>query len=392
MNRKELARLLIRVTCRGFENESRREFLEMSVADRDLFVSMAVAHGLGPMLYRQIQQQKILLGSDGEFLVRLRDSYLVATTETTRQLTALAPLLKLAASYDMEVIALKGVALLAMVYEDPGLRPMNDVDLLVRKEDFDRMSELLQGEGYRENTLFENQFVEETIGHIDPGWKTFRKGNVVIDLHARINMGSGTRMISAEAMINRSNLLEFEGMQIPCPLPESMLLHLIVHLDKHLQKGFTRFSNLVDIFLILEKYREHLDWEEFRHLGELTGTLITSNNWLNYLSGTIGAPVPRQKVISTEYKKHVARMDRWLQKGERKVVPVVPPWKRPEYGETSGNRRRARYILSVLFPSPAYIIQVYGVRKKWLVPLLYPYRLVERTARYLVRKSRPNSF
>jgi hypothetical protein len=56
---------------------------------------------------------------------------------------------------NLPTIVLKGAALIALVYERTTLRPMSDIDVLVRHEDFERAGRLLQAAGfapYREVT------------------------------------------------------------------------------------------------------------------------------------------------------------------------------------------------------------------------------------------------
>src|SRR5690349_18102423 len=55
-----------------------------------------------------------------------------------------------AARAGIAVAPLKGSLLATGYYAEPGLRPMNDLDLLVRPADEPRMLELLAGLGYRQ--------------------------------------------------------------------------------------------------------------------------------------------------------------------------------------------------------------------------------------------------
>ena len=49
---------------------------------------------------------------------------------------------------NIPAIVLKGAALIALVYERAALRPMLDVDLFVRRDDFARAGELFHAAGF----------------------------------------------------------------------------------------------------------------------------------------------------------------------------------------------------------------------------------------------------
>jgi hypothetical protein len=65
-----------------------------------------------------------------------------------RVMEELATVLGYLAAEGIRVILLKGVALVTSVYEDPALRPMDDIDLLVGERDVARADRLLRSVGY----------------------------------------------------------------------------------------------------------------------------------------------------------------------------------------------------------------------------------------------------
>lgn len=98
----------------------------------------ASAEGLAPLLFHRLREKGLLASAAPRAARRLRADYLESTAANLIRLRALARVL---AALDADAIpcaVLKGAALALLVYEEPGLRPMGDVDLLVRPEDVAR--------------------------------------------------------------------------------------------------------------------------------------------------------------------------------------------------------------------------------------------------------------
>ncbi len=67
-----------------------------------------------------------------------------------------------ATSAGIRVLVLKGLALGALVYPSPMVRPMDDVDLLVAETDHERMTAILHDLGYRNDLLGKEDFYPPT--------------------------------------------------------------------------------------------------------------------------------------------------------------------------------------------------------------------------------------
>ncbi|UCF66319.1 MAG: nucleotidyltransferase family protein [Acidobacteriota bacterium] len=80
--------------------------------------------------------------------LQLRRDVLAAQRECAIQRRALAAAAAVLSAAGIPVIALKGAALQLTVYEQPGLRPMSDVDLLVAPDRLDDAVEALERGGF----------------------------------------------------------------------------------------------------------------------------------------------------------------------------------------------------------------------------------------------------
>jgi hypothetical protein len=100
-------------------------------------------HGIGPLLDRASEGWP-----DAEMLHPMLRRYLaeqrrLSGQRVARLLDDLAEILRACAQNQIEALPLKGSLLATLYYPEPGLRPMNDLDLLVRPSDEQRMVRLL---------------------------------------------------------------------------------------------------------------------------------------------------------------------------------------------------------------------------------------------------------
>ena len=156
----------------------------------------------------------------------LRREYLAAAAKSAILGDAVARLLSSFARAGIPVIALKGLALAETVYPSPALRPMEDLDLLIRPGDLTAAVRLLAESGYRE------------AWH---GFPDFQRadGLVDVDLHtALLHEGEiPTRLevqaIETEALWAAAQPATIAGEAGLVLSPAHQLLHLCQHLCYH---------------------------------------------------------------------------------------------------------------------------------------------------------------
>ncbi len=101
--------------------------------------------------------------------------------KTTLPLAHVSELLRLFQQAGLPLILLKGIALLERVYPAAEQRPMQDIDVLVRRADFERAAALLQTHGYQfsnKASLWNEAFAREFMGNV-----AYSKAGVAFDVH-----------------------------------------------------------------------------------------------------------------------------------------------------------------------------------------------------------------
>ena len=107
-------------------------------------------HGIAALLDRAFDSTPNQAALPERLRAYLADQRRLSGLRVARLLDELAAILHAAARACIAVAPLKGSLLATGYYAEPALRPMNDLDLLVRPADEPRMLDLLAGLGYRQ--------------------------------------------------------------------------------------------------------------------------------------------------------------------------------------------------------------------------------------------------
>ena len=161
----------------------------------------------------------------------------------------------------IDLIQLKGAWIAKNYYPDPALRPMGDLDLLVRKEDMKRAKECLMNIGYALAEGPDEETFEKRHFHF-----SYVKHNVifstVVELHHNISRAKYD-FIDYDIREFWENALPIsEAYKHVFTIPkEYLLLHLFWHtylnLSNHL---YIRLIWLLDIVSIIREHRADIDW------------------------------------------------------------------------------------------------------------------------------------
>lgn len=227
---------------------------ELSSSDWDIFLEAAGRHGIAPLLYYRLITFHPGAQIPAEVFQKLRNSYLHSAGRNMRLYHELGKVLGRLRQHGVPVIALKGAHLAIAVYRNIALRPMGDIDLLVKQTDLLRVQEILVRQGYIAS--------KEEIGcsqlHLPPYKK---KDSINIEIHFNIEAPPFSDRVDVEKLFARAQTCFIEGIEVLTFCPEDLLLHLCMHASFH-----HAFDNgirpLFDISHTIEHYAEELDWEQ----------------------------------------------------------------------------------------------------------------------------------
>jgi hypothetical protein len=171
----------------------------------------------------------------------------------------LARLHEAAARADLPLLAMKGSALLDLGLYAPGQRPMSDVDLLVRPEDFDAAHRLLLQTGYAEGLT--------TTKHTDyvpldapaaPAFGEHAANAIKIELHTAVKESLPVRVVDITARLLPSTARPGVNAY---PGAAALMRHLLIHAAGNLCVHGIRLIHLHDLAALAGRLSAS-DWDE----------------------------------------------------------------------------------------------------------------------------------
>ncbi len=326
-------------------------------------------HGVAPMLQDALQRRGIDPAEEpdgpwGALLPRTRQSavrYLLlrsAQAEIRRTLEA----------HGLRELWLKGFALAHTVYPDPTFRPMADLDVWLPEVSRTEALRLLGDLGYRPPypRLFDRapEFSYHDFLHGGPG------GEVTVELHRHLLGGPG-------------QLLDGEDLQWFLDGPESFddgdvafltlrreahFLYLLAHALLQHGESESPLRWYLDLDLLI---RSGLDWDLIVDRALDLGWVAALERVLFLCRAYFDSPIPSE--TNARIRELPRSNDRrfLLDQGRREESPFRYVRKQMA---TLRPGHRLEFVFRILFPRTEYMRWRYGVRRGWLLPLVYPYR------------------
>lgn len=381
-------RLLLACTRVSLDDRTRDEIEDLAKAGIDwrAVFERSKFEGISSLLYMHIQDiPSVASRVPAEILSRLRAIYHGNWARNSILTDHWSEIMTLFERTGVQSITHKGMALIHSVYSDPGLRPMADIDLLIRAADLPLVRQTLQRAGFR--TPGEDLEAEEAFRC----YMHFVRDSTVIDLHwdlAYYSRFIAIIRVDHEGLWKRARSLAVGRAQGLMLCREDALLHLALHLT--LGSEFGRLIWFTDIDAMLRRFAGDLDWERlleeasrWRIRGILAYTLKVTHE-------SLGSPLPREI------------LPRLLPGRLRRVAlnSVMETTRPPSLGGQMNDIRsyvaetllmdRLRDVLRViwtsLFPSRTWVKLHYAVTSKWQISLyrfLHPIRVCYLAAKHL---------
>ena len=227
---------------------------------------------------------------------RLKGAYRRTWYENTVRLHAAARLLRGLRIAGVETMLLKGAALTLRYYRDCGLRPMNDLDILVPTHQAGAAIEALKALGLAPMRVRLSEAQALRFGHAYP----YRDaGGREVDLHWHLfYQRVAPRADAAYWAAADSVTLHGESTRILDPADQ--LLHVCVHGTQVAWWSPERAPSLrwvADAMMILTDTAQELDWDRFFEQARRLRFVLPVQESLGYLGDALDAPIPADAMM-----------------------------------------------------------------------------------------------
>jgi hypothetical protein len=201
------------------------------------------------------------------------------------------------------VVALKGIHLSEFIYEDIALRPMADIDIMVKTKDLNKAVDLLYGMGFEiadVSQSLDNSFrklyhyfapieISPLFNHYPTLFHPVFKIN--LDIHCSIISENSPFCIDIELLWKRVRIEKKADTKIWVLCPADFLLHLSIHASfQHLFDMGLR--SLYDIAELIRYYQDEIDWNIIRKQSALYRTDRYLYITLRLIKELLNEPIP----------------------------------------------------------------------------------------------------
>jgi len=217
------------------------------------FFEQANNQGVASLVYKslsEIDYERSIVPET--ILARLASCYYNVACRNTLLTEKLAAILDYFQKARIEIILLKGMALIQTIYPNIALRPICDIDMLIHQQDFPVVKAGLEGLGYFNSVFYREDFYQD---------------NIMVDVHeeliniTRIKSRRNAHRIDMDEVWRRSLAIEINRQNARILSPEHTLMELCLHLTLH--HGLQGLIWFVDIARLVEYYKNEIDWNKF---------------------------------------------------------------------------------------------------------------------------------
>jgi hypothetical protein len=226
-------------------------------------LNLALHHDVAPLLLRSLRKAQLTPGVSQSLIAALERATAANAMRNRLLFDDLAVVLHFLQRKRLDVIVLKGAALADTVYRDRVLRPMRDVDLLVRDDHLPDIEQFLSSRGYSldEEWALAKPWHRQYDYHLVYYKRAEGLPVTCIELHWRLDRPAQAFRLDLEGIWTRAVQASVAGVPTRTLCPEDTVLHLCLHACKH--KLTAGMRSYCDIAEAVRCYSAYLDWATF---------------------------------------------------------------------------------------------------------------------------------
>lgn len=273
------------------EDERRLEIQMRKEVPWGRLPSAAAGLGLAPLLYRNLNRHPFRERVPRAALAALGRNAHGSACQMGIQLDALDAILDEVSRDGITPVLLKGAALALSLYEQPALRPMQDLDILVAPGEVEATVAALGRAGFRAVAASRTPAFYAAHHHTVP--MIGRSGRVIVEIHRGLVPPEDGLVIDPAPFVARSQRIEARGRSYRVLSREDQMVHACLHLS-YCDRFVGRLRDLIDVHAIVEIEAARLDWGIVvgaTHQPEVHRSLLSS---LDLARRLLGTPVPRE--------------------------------------------------------------------------------------------------
>jgi hypothetical protein len=364
--------------CRlEFSNENLEKIKSIiaDVSDWDYFKNLANLHGVGALVWHNIEKHNFFSGIPDEVLTYFKSTLMINISRNTFINESMGEVLHLLNKNKIKAVILKGFALENSVYGNSGLRQMSDVDILIDRDQCIIARDILISNGFVSLPLksFYHEFIIAYSGKHLP---SLIKNGISVEIHNELFGKSNKKM--TRILFDTSYEVEIKGEKTWFPQPQLFFLYLVKHLWLHEINNESQLRLYTDLIVLIEKhYDEILNYNLIKLVSESGMSEIMASH-LEPLRDMWGITFPDLINVFVDKFSNSGAINNFIffLESPKNNPPVnKPKLYRHIISDIPGFDRKFLYVLGDVFPSISFMKKRYKCKNTWQAIRYYPVRL-----------------
>jgi hypothetical protein len=357
------------------EHLKKIRILISGITDWDYFSNLTNVHGVSALVGHNLERNKLLKGIPGEVTAFLKNALMISMSHNAYNTEVIGEVLVLLNKENIKTVLLKGLALENSVYGNSGLRQMNDVDILVDRNECIKARDILIGNGFVSMPV-KSVFHKLIIAEIGKHLPTLKKKGTSVDIHHEL-FGGGKNVLT-RMLFDSSYEIVINGEKTYIPPPQIFFLYLIKHLYLHEMNNESQLRLYTDLVVLLEKYYDEIiNYDLITHATE-AGMFEILARRLEPLRDLWGISFPGwlNDFIDKWYNpESINKFVFFLKSPKDNPLNEKSRFYSSTVNEIPGIHRKLLFLLGDLFPSIGFMKKRYNCSTGWKAMFYYPHRL-----------------
>jgi hypothetical protein len=228
--------------------------------DWDKLIENAEKYAVAPLLFTNLRASGVNIPGEQKIkLFALLQRHKYANLARTAALNEIVTACK---SEFIPIIVLKGAFLAHMIYPDPSLRPMSDIDILVPPHKEKNILRVLWKLGYTVPSSPGSQYMSEHH-HLPGAHKKIDNQQILVEVHHSALSGDATASLHTDNLTEPVNTFFADGVRHYSLGHIDQLRHLYHHMSE--PAAVLKLSWCVDIVFYASHFADEVDWERLKY-------------------------------------------------------------------------------------------------------------------------------
>lgn len=217
--------------------------------------NLAQMHHVVPMIYGVLHNEEFFKNADENFKMMFKQVAFKLVVSQIQRSNRFLELYKILKEKNIEAIVFKGIIFRNM-YNNPDDRMSSDEDILVKKEDYEKLKDILCGEGL--------EFIEKEgneCAYLCRNTGLCIEVSTSLFSHESKAYGHLNRLF--DDIFEKSITINIDGVDLKTLSHEQHLIYIVFHNMKHFLHGGFGIRQVADFSKYIETYGQFIDWEKF---------------------------------------------------------------------------------------------------------------------------------